>query len=537
MNTLRVLVADPLDGQGVERLRQEPDVEVEVRPRLERQTLLSRIGEFDALVVRSETRVDAELLGAARRLKVVGRAGVGVDNIDVEAATRCGVVVVNTPEANTLAVAEHTLGLMLALARHIPRAHHHVVAERRWERHQFMGVQLAGRTLGLVGLGRIGAEVARRARALGMTVLAYDPYVGADRAAALGVEAVSLSELLARSDFVSIHCPLTPKTRHLIGEAELARMKPGARLINCARGGIVDEAALAGALKAGHLAGAAVDVFEEEPPRNSPLFEVGDRLVVTPHLGASTQEAQSGAAVQVAEDVLRVLRGEFPRHAVNLPAIPSERWPWARPYVELARRLGRLFTELFGPAALRRLEVVYQGELADAPETPALTAAALWGVLLPVLQEGVTLANAARLAAERGMEWVETKSRGGQGPGGPGVPAILLRAATAEGRVQSVGGAVSQGECRLVEINGYRINIEAPGYLLVSSHQDKPGIIGKVGTLLGQHQINIAYMQVGRDRPGGHAVMVVGVDSPVPEPVLNELRRIPDLWDIQAVEW
>ena len=531
-----MLVADPLDETGVERLRREPQLEVEVRPRLDRQTLLSRIGEFDGLVVRSETRVDQEVLRCARRLRVIGRAGVGVDNIDVEAATRQGVVVVNTPEANTLAVAELTLGLMLALARHIPQAHHHLVGERRWERHRFMGVQLSGKVLGLVGLGRIGAEVARRARAMGMTVLGYDPYVSGQRASELGVEPVGLPELLARSDFVSIHCPLTAKTRHLIGEAELARMKPGAYLVNCARGGIVDEQALARTLASGHLAGAALDVFEEEPPQHSPLWQVAERLVVTPHLGASTREAQSGAAVQVAEDVARVLRGEFPSHAVNLPAIPPERWPWARSYVELARRLGRLFTELFGPQALEQLEVAYQGELADAPETPALTAAALWGVLAPILQEGVTLANATRLATERGMRWVETTSRG-RGADSPEAPAILLRAPAPDGRTWSVGGAVAGGECRLVEINGYRIHVEAPGYLLVSSHQDRPGIIGRVGTLLGQHGINIAYMQVGGDRPGGHAVMVVGVDSPVPEPILEELRRIPDLWDLRAVEW
>ena len=534
-----MLVADHLDEQGVERLRREAGVEVEVRPNLDRAVLVARVGEFDALVVRSATRVDRELLEAGRHLKVVGRAGVGVDNIDVEEATRRGVVVVNTPEANTLAVAEHTLALMLALARHIPRAHHHLAVERGWNRQRFMGVQLSGKTLGLVGLGRIGSEVARRARAFGMTVLAYDPYVGPERAAALGVQVVPLAELLASSDFVSIHCPLTPRTRHLLGEAELARMKPGSYLINCARGGIVDEAALAAALRSGRLAGAALDVFEQEPPRESPLWEVADRLVVTPHLGASTHEAQTDAAVQVAEDVLRVLRGEFPRHAVNLPAIPADRWPWARPYVELARRLGRVFTELFGPSVLRRLEVVYQGELAEAPETPALTAAVLWGILLPVLQEGVTLANASALASERGIQWVETRLRSGPDAASVagGGPAILLRATGPDGRRLSVGGVVVEGECRLVEINGYRVNIEASGYLLVSSHQDKPGIIGKVGTLLGQHGINIAYMQVGRDRPGGHAVMVVGVDSPVPEPVLLELRRIPDLWDMQAVEW
>ena len=533
---LRVLVADPIDPAGVERLRQEPDLDVEVRPGLDRETLKARIGEFDALVVRSGTRVDAGVVEAAHRLRVVGRAGVGVDNIDVEAATRRGIVVVNTPEANTVAAAEHTFALMLAIARHLPSAHRHLVEERGWERERFMGVQLAGKTLGLVGLGRIGAEVCRRAQAFRMHVVAYDPYVSRERAAALGAEMVDLSQLLARSDFISIHCPLTPRTRHLIGADQLAAVKPGVRLINCARGGIVDERALAEALRSGRVAAAAVDVFEEEPPWASPLLGAPN-VVLTPHLGASTVEAQSGAAVEVAEEVIRVLRGELPRHAVNLPPIPAERWPWARPYVQLAWRLGRLFTELFGSAALRRVEVVYRRELAEAAETPALTAAALWGILTPVLQEGVTLANAPVLARERGMEVVETRSRDAVAGAANGGPAMALVAVLPKGR-RSVGGAVDpDGSPRLVEIDGYRVNVEPSGHLLVSEHLDKPGIIGKVGTLLGQHRINIAYMQLGRDRPGGQAVMVLGVDSPVPEPVLAELRQIPDLWDIRAVEW
>lgn len=533
-----MLVADPLDTAGVERLRQA-GAEVEVRPGMDRSQLLARIGEYDALIVRSETRVDAEVLEAGRRLAVVGRAGVGVDNIDVEAATRRGVVVVNTPEANTVSAAEHTLALMLAVARRIPWAHHSLAVERRWERRPFMGVQLAGKTLGLIGLGRIGSEVARRARAFGMAVVAYDPYVTPERAAEVGVELLELEALLARSDFISIHCPLTARTRHLLNAERLRLVRPGAYLINCARGGIVDEEALAEALREGRLAGAALDVFAEEPPRQSPLFGLPN-VVMTPHLGASTQEAQAGAALAVAEEVLRVLAGELPRHAVNVPSIPAERWPWARPYLDLGRRLGRVFTELFGLPSPGRVEIVYRRELAHAPESQALTAVTLWGILTPITPEGVSMANAALVARQRGMEVVETHSRQtGDQPGQDGGPAIVVRAQLpGGGQSVSVGGDLGpERRPRLLEINGYRVHIEEPGHLLVSEHMDRPGIIGKVGTILGQHGINIAYMQVGRDRPGGQAVMVLGVDSPVPEDVLRQLRQIPDLWNMRAAEW
>lgn len=536
---MRVLVADPLESAGIERLRQG-GAQVDLRPGMDRAQLLERIGEYEGLIVRSETRVDARVLEAGRRLMVVGRAGVGVDNIDVEAATGRGVVVVNTPEANTTSAAEHTMALMLSVARRIPWAHHSLALERRWERRHFMGVQLAGKTLGLVGLGRIGSEVARRARAFGMAVLAYDPYVTADRAAQLGAQLAELDELLARSDFVSLHCPLTPKTRHLIDAERLKRMRPTAYLINCARGGIVDEAALANALAEGRLAGAAVDVFAEEPPSGSPLMGAPN-VVMTPHLGASTKEAQGEAAVAVAEEVLRVLAGELPHHAVNIPSVPAEAWPRLRPYVDLARRLGRAFTELFGPEALDQIEIVYQGQLAHAAGAHALTASALLGILTPITPEGVTLANASILARRRGMEVLETHSQkaGQEAAREEGGPALAIRSPrTVRGVMPAVAGDVGANmRPRLLEINGYRINVEEPGYLLVSSHMDRPGIIGKVGTILGQHQINIAYMQVGRDRPGGHAVMVLGVDSGIPEPVLAMLREIPDLWDIRVVEW
>ncbi|HEY8425007.1 MAG TPA: phosphoglycerate dehydrogenase [Limnochordales bacterium] len=535
---MRVLVADPLDEAGLERLRQG-GVELDVRPGLPREALLACIGGYEAVIVRSETRIDAEVVDAGRRLVVIGRAGTGVDNIDVDAATRRGIVVVNAPEANTVSAAEHTLAMMLAVARRIPWAHQALAQERRWERRRFVGVQLAGKTLGLIGLGRIGSEVARRARAFGMNVLAYDPYVVPERAAETGVELVDLDDLLGRSDFISIHCPLTARTRHLIDAERLRRVRRGAYLINCARGGIVDEAALAEALREGILAGAAIDVFAEEPPGDNPLLGLPN-VVVTPHLGASTQEAQSAAALAVAEEVLRVLAGDVPRHAVNVPAISPERWAWARPYLDLGRRLGRVFTELFGLPPAARIEIVYRRELAHAPESQALTAATLWGILSPITPEGVSMANARLMASRRGIEVVESHSRpSGDRPGQEAGPAMLVQAQLGgQGPTVSVGGDLGPDRRpRLLTINGYRVHIEEPGHLLVSEHMDRPGIIGTVGTLLGRHRINIAYMQLGRDRPGGQAVMVLGVDAPVPEDVLRQLRQIPDLWNMRAAEW
>jgi len=528
---LKVLVTDPLSEEGLAVLRAADGVVVEVRTGLSEAELVDVIGDYDGLIVRSGTRVTARVIEAGRRLKVIGRAGVGVDNIDVDAATRRGVLVINAPEGNTVATAEHAIALMLALARWIPAAHASVVRDRRWERQRFIGVQIHGKVLGVVGLGRVGSQVARRAQALGMTVIAYDPYMSAERARELGVELTGLDDLCRRADFITVHTPLTPATRGLIGPRQFALMKDGVRIINCARGGIIDEQALYEALQSGKVAGAALDVFEQEPPWGSPLLE-SDKVIVTPHLGASTVESQVNVAVEVAAEVLRALRGELVRHPVNLPVLSPELMDKLWPYVDVAERLGRLFSQLAG-GPLERVEVVYQGQLSQYECAP-LTRAVLKGMLDTILQESVNYVNAWLVARERGIHVAETRHADET----DFQSLITVRGWTAAGRQRSVAGTLTgPGRPTLVEIDGYRVNVDTPGLMLVARNVDRPGMIGRVGTILGEAGINIAFMQVGRQAVGSHAVMLLGVDDPIPPTVLERLRQVEDLWDTRLVSW
>jgi D-3-phosphoglycerate dehydrogenase / 2-oxoglutarate reductase len=518
---VRVLIAEPLADAGIELLRAH--FEVDAYDALDRAELLARVADADALVVRSATQVDGEVLAAGRNLKVVGRAGIGLDNLDVSAATRLGVMVVNAPQSNVISAAEHTVALILAQARNIPQADA-ALREGRWERSRFQGAELYGKTLGIVGLGRVGALVAQRLNAFGMRVIAYDPYVSRDRAAQMGVELASLVEVLARADVVTVHLPKTPETTGLIGERELAAMRPGARLVNTARGGLVDETALAKAVESGHLGGAALDVFSEEPTTQSPLFEL-DRVVVTPHLGASTAEAQDKAGVAIAEQLILALTGQFVPNAVNVDAGPV---PDAlRPFLPLAEKLGRLYTALAGGGPSGRANLVmggrlgleYVGALAEH-DTRVLTLAALKGMLAPVVAEPVTYVNAPLLAAERGLELVETKtlhsrdwvnlmSLSGEGSRGPvGVAGTTMGARDAE---------------RLVTVNGIEIDMSPSAHMAFLFYEDRPGVIGRVGTIFGRAGINIASMQVGRRKQGGEALMALTVDAGVPAPVLDQV--------------
>jgi D-3-phosphoglycerate dehydrogenase len=518
---VRVLIAEPLAAAGIELLRAH--FEVDAHDTLDRAELLARVADADALVVRSATQVDGEVLAAGRNLKVVGRAGIGLDNVDVNAATRLGVMVVNAPQSNVISAAEHTVALILAQARNIPQADA-ALREGRWERSRFQGAELYGKTLGIVGLGRVGALVAQRLNAFGMRLIAYDPYVSRDRAAQMGVELASLVEVLTRADVVTVHLPKTPETTGLIGERELAAMRPGARLVNTARGGLVDETALAKAVESGHLGGAALDVFSEEPTTQSPLFLL-DRVVVTPHLGASTAEAQDKAGVAIAEQLILALTGQFVPNAVNVDAGPV---PDAlRPFVPLAEKLGRLYTALAGGGPSGRANLVmgghlgveYVGALAEH-DTRVLTLAALKGMLAPVVHEPVTYVNAPLLAAERGLELVETKTRhsrdwvnlmslSGDGSRGPvGVAGTTMGARDAE---------------RLVAVNGIEIDMSPSAHMAFLFYEDRPGVIGRVGTILGRAGINIASMQVGRRKQGGEALMALTVDAGVPAPVLDQV--------------
>ena len=518
----RILIAEPLAEAGVELLRAHH--EVDARDATTREELLAAVGDVDALVVRSATRVDAEVLEAGRNLKVVARAGIGLDNVDLAAATRLGVMVVNAPQSNVISAAEHTVALILAQARNIPQAHV-ALREGRWERGRFQGAELYGKTLGIIGLGRVGALVAQRLNSFGMRLLAYDPYVSRDRAAQMGVELASLADVLARADVVTVHLPKTPDTTGLIGETELAAMKPGARLVNTARGGIVDEAALAKAVGDGQLAGAALDVFAEEPTTQSPLFGL-EGVVVTPHLGASTTEAQDKAGIAIAEQLLLALAGQFVPNAVNVDAGPVP--DAVRPFLPLVEKLGRLYTALAGggpggrASALGggRLHLEYVGALAEQ-DTRVLTLAALKGMFSPVVHEPVTFVNAPLLAAERGVEVTETRTRQSR----DWVNLVTLSGEGSRGQVGVAGTTVGPRDAeRLVAINGIPIDMAPADHMAFLFYEDRPGVIGRVGTILGESGVNIASMQVGRRKQGGEALMALTVDAGIPAGVLEQVE-------------
>jgi len=520
----RVLISDKLSPAAIEIFKRR-GVEVEFRPGLSSAELRAIIGSFDGLAVRSVTKVTRELLEAAPNLKVVGRAGIGVDNVDVTSATARGVVVMNTPFGNAITTAEHAIAMMFALARQIPEASTSTKAGK-WEKNRFMGVELFGKTLGLIGCGNIGSIVADRAAGLKMKVVAFDPFLSEQRAIELGVEKVELSELLERADIVSLHAPLTEQTRNILSRDRLLGMKKGARLINCARGGLVDEAALYEALKSGHLAGAALDVFEIEPATDSPLFTL-ENVVCTPHLGAATAEAQENVALQVADQMADYLLTGAVSNAINMPSVTAEEAPRLKPYMELARLLGGMAGQLTaaqgdpGQGAIRAIRVEYEGAAAELNHKP-LTAAALAGVLAP-LMGAVNMVNAPVLARQRGIEVAETVHER------HGDYATLVRLSVVTDRHErSVAGTlVGQGKPRLVEIKGIAVEADFAPHMLYVTNQDKPGFIGRFGLALADAGINIATLHLGRTGPGGDAICLVALDAPTPEPVLREVRRMP----------
>jgi D-3-phosphoglycerate dehydrogenase len=517
----RILVADPLAEDGLARLRREG--EVTVASKLSEKDLISKIGDFDALVVRSETRVTAPVLEAGKKLRVVGRAGVGVDNIDVAAATRHGILVVNAPRGNIVAAAEHTIALLFAVARSVPQADSSL-RRGEWTRSKFTGVEIRGKTLGVIGLGNVGSEVAKRAHGLEMEVIAYDPVVSVERAELFNVQLVTLDDLLQRADFVTVHVPLVEANRRLIGARELAGMKPTARLVNTSRGGIIDEAALYQALKAGHPAAAAVDVFELEPPGENPLFTLPN-FIATPHIAASTVEAQASVAFDVAEEVAAVLSGELPRYAVNAPALPPEEMAYLRPFADLTERLASLHTQLFG-GRVGSIELEFEGQLAQH-DINLLVASAIKGALQKHTEDRINAVNARLIAAARGMKIVERRSL----QHGSYTSLITLRMHGHE-----LAGTLLMDEARVVRIDGFRVDLVPDGRYLVSRHEDRPGIVGRVGTILGEHDVNIASMLVGRDAPRGRAMMILAVDDPVADKVMDRLRGVDGMADLHYVE-
>jgi D-3-phosphoglycerate dehydrogenase len=506
---VRVLVTEKLSEAGLDLLRR--DFQVDVRPELATRGLVETIGPYDALVVRSQTQVTADVIEAAENLKVIARAGIGLDNVDVDAATRRGVIVVNAPQSNIVSAAEHTVALMLAQARNIPQAHEELKAGR-WERSKWQGVELQGKTLGVVGLGRVGALVGQRGAAFGMRVIAFDPYVPKERAKEMGIELMpTLEALLVQSDFLTIHLPRNPDTEGLIGQRELALVKEGARIVNTSRGGIVDEVALAKALEEGRVAGAALDVFAEEPTTDSPLLGF-EQVVATPHLGASTAEAQDKAGTSVAEMVRLALRGEFVPYAVNVSA------GVVRPFLSLAGRLGALLTGL-SDGAVRAIECRYLGRIGEA-DTRVLTLAVVKGVLRGVVHEPVSFVNAPIIARERGIGISEMRSS----VSSDYVNLVTVRAETDAGDVSVAGTLVGKRNSqRLLQVNGYDIEMAPAENMLFFEYEDRPGVIGKVGTILGGHEINIATMDVGRASRGGTALMGLTLDTPAGQDVIDEI--------------
>ena len=522
---MRVLVTESLSPQGLDRLR--ADFQVDERTDLAAGDLAGVIEPYDALIIRSATQVTAEVLAAATNLKVVARAGIGLDNVDVEEATRRGVLVVNAPQSNVISAAEHTLALLLAQARHIPQAHANLIAGR-WERSRWEGVELAGKTIGLIGLGRVGSLVATRAAGFGMRAIAFDPYVSVDRAKEMGVEIMpTLEAVLVQSDVVSIHLPRTPETEGLLGDKELRMIKPGARLVNTSRGGIVDESALAKVLEDGHLAGAALDVFAVEPTTDSPLFAL-PQVVVTPHLGASTREAQDKAGTTVAEMVRLALKGEFVPYAVNVSA-GAEVTEVVRPFVPLAERLGALAAGL-AAGGVRSVVASYLGRIAEH-DTRVLTLAVLKGILGRSVNEPVSFVNAPMLARERGVTVSEMRSTVSQDY----VSLVSIRVETDDEPVTVQGTIIGRDSMRVIRIDDFDVEVGPAERMVFFRYVDRPGIIGKVGTIVGAAGVNIATMDVGRRAQGGEALMVLTVDSEVPGPVLGEVAAAIEANNIRAV--
>lgn len=522
MAKARVLVSDPLAEEGLAILR--PVVDVDVKTDLKEGELCKILGDYDALLVRSGTDVNAKVIEAGRKLKFIGRAGVGVDNIDVDAATRKGIIVANAPEGNTLAATEHTMAMMQALARNIPQANASL-KKKEWKRSRFMGVELNEKTLGIAGFGRIGREVAKRALAMDMKVVTYDVFIAKDVAARLGVRVVSLDELFRVSDVITVHTPLTKETTHLINEKTIATMKDGVRIINCARGGIIDEKALYNAIKSGKVAGAALDVFEEEPPTDSPLLTL-DNVIATPHLGASTVEAQLNVAVSVARQCIEVLNGGTAKYVVNAPMVPAEHAEVLEPYAQLAEKMGRFVIQIAG-GRLTSVECIYGGELsAYAGSMKFVTRLALKGLLDPVLQQPINIVNAEFIAKERGIAVSETVTQESSGFKN----LVTLRIRTDTGGETVSGSVFFRGRSRIVEVGGYTMDMIPEGCVIVSKHLDRPGVIGRASTILGKNNINIAGMQVGRITPGEQALMVLNVDSEVPPEVMDEIRGMPGIF-------
>ncbi len=525
----KILVTDSLAPQGIQVFQQTPGFSVDLRVGLGPAEIKEVIGEYHGWVLRSGTKVTPEILEAAKNLKVIGRAGIGVENIDVDAASRRGIVVMNTPGGNNVTTGEHTICLMLALARHIPQADASL-RTGEWKRDEFIGVELCNKTLGIIGLGNVGRIVAERAIGLKMKVIAHDPFVPVENAARMGVELVSLDEIYERSDFITLHVPLTGETRGLINRNAFAKMKTGVRIINCARGGIVDEKELEQAIREEKVAGAALDVFVEEPPPcDHPLLKM-EQVIATPHLGASTDEAQQNVSVAVAGQMVDFLARGVIRNAVNVPSVSPELLTILQPYLILAEKLGSFQVQMVASLP-KEVDIEYGGEVTQYDVAP-LTLAVLKGILTPVLESSVNYVNAPVVARERGIKVVESKSNRAS----DFASSIAVRVKTKEKETQVEGAIFGSNNPRIVKINNFYLEAVPEGYILLLHNRDVPGVVGAVGTLLGQKGINIAGLELGREKVGGMAISLVHVDDPVPKETLEALRSLPHIISADLVK-
>lgn len=524
----KILISDPLSEDGIYPLRQADNLEVVIETDLTEEQLLQRIPEFDGLLVRSQTQVTREVIEKGHNLKVIGRAGVGVDNIDLDAATENGIIVVNAPDGNTNSAAEHTMAMLMSLARNIPQAYLSI-KEKKWDRKSYVGVELRDKVLGIVGLGRIGAEVARRAKGQRMKVIAYDPFFSEEKAEAMGIGFATFDQVLEEADFITVHTPLMKETRHIINEDAFAKMKDGVRIINCARGGIIQEDHLYDAVVSGKVAGAALDVFEEEPAVDHKVLTL-PQVIATPHLGASTVEAQENVAIDVSEDVVRILSGGLARNPVNIPSVPREIMRKIEPYFYLSEKLGKFLAQL-DAGAIEEININYAGDL-TALEIAPLTQNTLKGLLSKYVGARVNNVNASYLAERRGITVHENKTSAARGFTNLMTVEIVTKDST-----RRVSGTLLNGlGSRIVKVDDYSMDVIPEGHLVLIHHQDQPGAIGRVGNLLAANDVNIATMQVGRLKVGGNAIMMLTIDRPLTDDEVNQIREMEGFEKVTKVD-
>ena len=517
---MKVLIADAINEKGIENLKEVADVVVdtEITP----EELANTIHEYNGIVVRSRTKLTADIIEKADNLQIIARAGVGVDNIDIDAATEKGIMVVNSPESTSVTVAEHTMGLILSMARKISIADKSV-KEGKWEKKKFMGVELRNKTLGVIGMGRIGSQVVNRCKAFGMDAMAYDPYLPEEVAKQMGVELTDLDSVLKNADFITIHVPLTPETEHSISTEQFEIMKDGAFIVNCARGGVIDEEALYDTLVNDKIGGAALDVYEDEPPKDSKLCEL-DNIVLTPHIAASTKEAQRDAAIIVADEIIELTKGNNPKNVLNMPRIDNNTYQELTPYMELCEKLGSFISQAVN-GKIQEIEIVYSGELAEISNLEILTRTVIQGAVNPFLSSPVNAVNASLVAKDRGISITE-----GRKDNAKGYESLIKVIAKSEADSFSAEGTHLH-EARILKVNGYWVDVIPKGHMFIAKYEDVPGSIGKIGTKLGEHNVNIGIMQVGRDKKGGRAIMVLTLDKEIPKEVIKELQDLDNVYE------